>query len=1223
MMVTIRPLGLRVPIGGGRISRDAINGAVRAIVGYLNEDRSGNLTQLVDEAVSAAKAGQGSGGYYGEGNAERGKRRWLRNGGVGTTVHGDLNMTQLGEVLAGRDPHTGAELMNRSVVRAEEPEDKDPPEGTMSAQEAASALHVTPRRVRQMAEVGADPDRSKSKKSWIVGDKGDGGEWRFDVTEVEAAKRRRDGRAVTLGFDVTFSAPKSVSLLWAGADEEVRGVIEEAWEEAIDLGVDYLSRHGLQITVGRGENRRPHAAQGTYIAGFRHPTNRYGEPQLHEHVLIANMGDTGDDNKAHALDARGLWTHATTAGYLSGAAIRNRLTDKLGVVWDAPDAGLADLADMSPELRAQFSSRRKEIMALVAGAGMGDSIAAREVASVATRPDKETDETLSELFERWGKELVEAGFDEEAIAGLLHVEEAAAPTEETIGEFFADLLGGGPLGLTRYESTFDRRDVIQAVCEWSNNRLSGQQLLDVADKFLATSDLVPLNLQNLRKLTPRAGWLYTTRDLLTDGDTIRGAYARPPSKAGLDPDMVSRIIDGADIGGGAKLGDDQVAMVHKITESGLDCQAVIGQAGSGKTVALKVAADAWKAAGFTVTGAAVGGVAADVLARSTGLETRTVASLLHDIARGNWSGGNVLIVDEAGTLGDRAHAALIRAAEANNAIVRTVGDPLQHGSVEAGGMWAQVAHDQRGETAELTENRRQTDPQMRDVVEVLDIFRKDTPDAYRNAMEILDEAGRIINAATPDAAYESIIETWWKRERHRPEGDKPSDMMAEHHEQRKALCFKAQALLLEEGKIEGVGLPTGEAVFYKNDRVVCRSAWSTETVDGQRVRVRNGQAGVVREIDWEAPGGPAVVVDWEDDKGRTAVGHADLWRELRPGVSGILAPTYARTSFGAQGSTYDAGYMMIDVRTTRAGTYVGATRGRYDTQFFTLDLESLNDPSDDADPFLERFDNRMRLPQTEAIIERLCNEQDPIVPAADDPSALRLFRLLHGLDEDTELTAEQQHRLERLQRWRRNGDAIHGDALPDYIRNSIGDRPAEPHLRPLWDAAVDVALGLVEDAGLDAVAKAPAWSAAYATLRAGILADRSPSERESYGAENPTELGAEIVRQADAVDVRRACLHPDDALIALIGPRPGATAPDERRLWMRRAGAIERWVRQHARTTWEGRDGLPGLPPDATPQQVHAYRAAQNAVSNVMPGDDADRWDDESRRAPQRVSLTI
>ena len=1220
MMVTIRPLGLRVPIGGGKASRAAVDGAIRAIIGYLNEDRSGDLSQLVDDAVKSAKAGRDTGGgYYGEGSTKRGERRWLRNGGVGSTVHGALNMAHLGEVMAGRDPHTGADLMNRSTVRAEEPDDNPPPEGTMTAAEAAAALHVTPRRVRQMAAAGADPERSADKKSWLSGTKQDNGDWRFDVANVEAAKRRRDGRAVTLGFDVTFSAPKSVSLLWAGAPEEVRRIVEDAWQDAVDLGVDYLSKHGMQISAGRDANRRPHAALGTYIAGFRHPTNRYGEPQLHEHVLIANMGNTGVDDKAHALDARGLWTHATTAGYLAGAAIRHRLSEALGVAWESPDAGLADLAGIPGEVRDKFSSRRKEIMALVNEVGLGDSIAAREVASLATRPDKDTDESLDELFARWGGELAEAGLDEEAIASLLNQGAVAAPTEAEVSTLFENLLGGGTLGLTRYDTTFDRRDVLQAICGWSNNRLSGRQLIDLADKFLATSALVPLDLQNLQKLTPRAGWVYTTSNLLTDGDAIRQAYARVPNKVGLDPEMVSRTIEGAVIGDGSKLGADQVDMVHKICESGLDCQAVIGPAGSGKTVALRVAADAWKAAGFRVTGAAVGGVAADVLARSTDLETRTVSSLLREIETGRWPGGDVLIIDEAGTLGDRAHASLIRAAAEHNAIIRTVGDPLQHGSVEAGGMWAQVAHDHKGVTAHLTENRRQTAEPMADVVEAMSIYRKDTAEAYRDALELLDEAGRIINAASPEESYDTIINTWWERERDRGDGE-ASDMMAEHHEQRKTLCLRAQALLLEHGIIEGVGLPTDEAVFYKGDRVVCRSAWSTETDKGRRIRIRNGQQGVVREISWDLPDGPGVVVEWEGNKGTTVVSNADLWRELRPGVTGILAPTYARTSFGAQGSTYDAGYMMIDVRTTRAGTYVGATRGRYDTRFYTLDIESLRDPSDDADPFLESFDNRMRLPETEAIIERLRNEQDPIVPAADDPSALRLYRQLHALDDDAELTDSEKDRLRVLQRWRRNGDAIHGAALPTWIRDGIGDRPEEPHLRRLWDAAVDVALSLVQDAGADALATAPAWSAAFTTLQAGILADRSPAEREQYAQTNPGDLHAEIVRQADAVDVRRACRDPHDVLVSLIGPRPGATAPDDRRRWMRRAETIECWVRQHARTTWEGRDGLPDPGLEATAQQLRAYHAAQAALADMLPDAAADG---ETQRATSRMSLTI
>ena len=1200
MMVTVRPLGVRLPAGAAA-GGSALSAAVKAITDYLREDAGGTLSEQVNAATKAAAAKQpaGPGGYYAEAAAgeHRARERWWRRGGVGSSVSGEPDAGALNAVLFGRDPVTGVDLMGRS---GERPPPDPPVVGetvTLTAAEAATVLNVTARRVRQMAEAGEDHTKRANNRSWIAGRKDARGAWVFASGDVDDAKRRRDGRSITLGIEVTFSAPKSVSLLWAGADEDTRAKIDQVWDEAVGAGLDYLADHGLQISVGSGPNRQYRKADGVYIAGFRHASNRHGEPQLHEHCVIANMGDAGlADATARALDMRGTWTHATTAGYLAGATLRKRLAKELGVSWETPDAGLADIAGVPKEVLARFSSRRRDILAMLKETGLGDSINAREVASLATRPDKDVSESLDDMFARWGDELADAGFDAALVAAGQRA--LVLPTEEDIAGLFRTLLSTDEGGLVHYTPTFDRRDVIQAITLWANDRLDAGEILDLCDRFLSQAPVVALKVADTTKLPPRGGAPFTVTALLDDGSYITHRYRRPPGgRCVVSADLVEDAIAGD---GTMTLGADQAAMVRSVCGSGLDVQSVIGPAGSGKTVALRAAAAAWSAAGHSVTGAAVGGTAADVLGRSTGIPTRTVASLLTHIANGAWPAGDVLLLDEAGTLGDRAHALILRAAEAHGAIVRTIGDPRQHGSVEAGGMWAHVA-EASPHTAELVENRRQQGPEMADVRQAVALFRSEPGEAIAEAFDVLEEGGRVVTEADPREALTQIVEDWWKDElayEADPATHRRGEMLAEHHEQRRELCLRAQAILREEGVLSGTGLPTEDGVFYGGDRVVCRHAWRTRSSDGRWVAIRNGHHGTVRSIRWDLSGGPGLVVEWDDGNGVTMVTQQDLSAQIRPGVTGIVAPSYARTSHSAQGSTYSAARMVIDTRTSRAGVYVGATRGSDDLRFYTLDVEALSEDDDD-DPWMRSFDTRMRLPATQAIIEQLRTERSLVVPAADDPAALRVAQAAAGDVDMATLPGDDAERAERMRRRLRDGAAIHTNTLPDAVGGLLGDRPDAGRERAAWDGAVRCALDALDRVGVgdidagDVLGGDSGWQEALRHLRTERLAAETPEWRMRAVAAGDDPLLGEVLAKADRLDVWRTIVDPPDHLLDALGSQPGTTAPAQRERWLERAAAIETWRRTHCRVGGGG----PLIPPPPDDCDAHVRRFYDAAIA--------------------------
>jgi conjugative relaxase-like TrwC/TraI family protein len=139
----------------------------------------------------------------------------------------------------------------------------------------------------------------------------------------------RGGRV--LAYDLTFRAPKSVSLLYAFGGPRVAAAAQEGHARALAGALGYLERQAAIARRGHGGHELVRG-DGFIAAVFQHRTSRAGDPLLHSHAVIANL-TRRPDGRWTALDGRALWTHAKTAGYLYQAVLRRELTRELGVAW--------------------------------------------------------------------------------------------------------------------------------------------------------------------------------------------------------------------------------------------------------------------------------------------------------------------------------------------------------------------------------------------------------------------------------------------------------------------------------------------------------------------------------------------------------------------------------------------------------------------------------------------------------------------------------------------------------------------------------------------------------------------------------------------------------------------------------------------------------------------------------------------------------------------------
>ncbi len=197
------------------------------------------------------------------------------------------------------------------------------------------------------------------------------------------------------GWDLTFSAPKSVSVLWSQAGPETRRAIEQAHENAVHAALDHLE--GTVGLTRRGKGGKTLEAAALLFATFQHGTSRAQEPQLHTHAVLVNLSFRSDGTTGTVV-SRGFFQHKMSAGALYRAELARELVKALGVGIEPQKHGF-HIQGVSRSLCDAFSSRRHRIRELMSERGLSSAVDAKAVA-IETR-QKKAQIPRQQLFEMW------------------------------------------------------------------------------------------------------------------------------------------------------------------------------------------------------------------------------------------------------------------------------------------------------------------------------------------------------------------------------------------------------------------------------------------------------------------------------------------------------------------------------------------------------------------------------------------------------------------------------------------------------------------------------------------------------------------------------------------------------------------------------------------------------------------------------------------------------
>ncbi|RJS47908.1 conjugal transfer protein [Nocardioides cavernaquae] len=774
---------------------------------------------------------------------------------------------------------------------------------------------------------------------------------RYSAYSPHEPGRRRHAVA---GYDLTFSIPKSASILWGVADAGTQALIAEAHHAAIADALDFLEREIVATRVG-AKGPKGSVAQvevtGVVAAAFDHFDSRANDPHLHTHVVISNKVRTARDGKWRTIDGAPLHAWVVALSELHEASFSDHLTRTLGVGWERRPRGRDrnpawEIAGVPQPLVEKFSSRARNIDAAtdhlieeyVARHGHRPRRAAimklRQQANLSSRPEKHI-HSLADLTDMWrGRTAHHLGVDPvewarrtttSPAARLLRADDIPLDFVEELGRRVVTAVGERrstwrranlyaeaarqTLGW-RVTSTADREAITGLVVDAAE-----RGSLRLTPPELAATPQVFVRGDGTSAFRPKHSTVFSAEHLLAAEDRLLERSATTTA-----PTVGSKIIDAIATRGakGDHLSPEQLEAIAKIAASGRVVDLLIGPAGAGKTTAMRALRNAWtdQHGKGSLVGLAPSAGAAAVLAEDLGITCENTAKWLHEHSQGRtaFRKNQLVIIDEATLAGTKTLDEITGHAAAAGAKVLLVGDWAQLQSVEAGGAFAMLADD-RDDAPELVDVHRFTHAWE----------KRASLDLRHGRVEAVDNY--LLHDRVSDGDADDMTDAAYRAWRDDIEAGRTSILIADTSHAVRELNDKARTERIlthqtqdgpEASLLDGTRASVGDWVITrKNDRRLrtLRSGWVR---NGDRWRVTNVHADgslAVRRLDRRHGGAVLLPAAYVAE-------HVDLG--------------YAITAHRAQGVTVDTAHVIVSEYTTKENLYVAMTRGRDHNQAYVV-----------------------------------------------------------------------------------------------------------------------------------------------------------------------------------------------------------------------------------------------------------------------------------------------
>jgi conjugative relaxase-like TrwC/TraI family protein len=709
------------------------------------------------------------------------------------------------------------------------------------------------------------------------------------------------------GIDVTFGAPKSVSVVWALGDEAQRRDVEAAHAMAVSRAVEHLTETVPVVRRRYGAGVVEELARDVVAAEYLHTTARgvvdgdVPDPQLHSHVVLTSV--VREDGRIVAVASRPIFRSAREVGAFYRSALASELAGR-GYVIDRGTGNQGryfEIAGVPKELLEAFSVRSREVARAAERfrAKWGRAPEHGELRWMALEGRRaKIPVTRRDLQDAWAEKAAALGFNTDQLEGVhepAHEVPTARPLEDRVEE-----------RLTERAATFTTSELRAALLEQAVGELTPEQALERVRVMVGE-----------RRVLPLEGGLMTTLRVRAREQAIERRATELARPADRDVGDVARSLASGEVSERitGHLSDEQARALQVITGSER-AAVLVGPAGTGKGVVIDAAARAEQLVGRETIGIAVSGSTAQRLGQDSPAlagQTLTLDGLVTRVRHGKMIVGSdtTIYLDEAGMADTARLERLTDMVERTGAKLVAVGDGRQLPSIGAGGMFDRLAV--IAPSGELSDVRRTLDKGEQRAWADLRAGRSD------RAMAHYLSRGQLFMSDTRDQAVEHAVENWARLTTEYPIKEVALISDASNVEIDR-LNARAQNHRLERGELGPLEaqVPGVHYSVRQGDRVTLIDRHH----EAGRARIENGSQGDVLNV---TPAGEVQIRF--DITGRTRTLAGEELASVRLG--------YAQHIHRAQGATVPRSLVVTGGwQTSREPAYVEASRARKGTTWF-------------------------------------------------------------------------------------------------------------------------------------------------------------------------------------------------------------------------------------------------------------------------------------------------
>jgi conjugative relaxase-like TrwC/TraI family protein len=707
------------------------------------------------------------------------------------------------------------------------------------------------------------------------------------------------------GIDVTFSAPKSVSVMWALGDERERGVIEQAHLAAVDQAIEHLTEAVPTVRRRYGAGVVEEPARELIAAEYLHTTARgvmdgdAPDPQLHSHVVVTSA--IRDDGRIVAVASRPIFRSAREVGAFYRSALAHELS-QLGCGIDGgtgKEGRYFEIVGVPQGLIDAFSARSREVAAA----------AERFRAKWGRAPERGELRRLK-LENRKAKHPVTRGdlqrvWDEKA-ARHGHTRERHDRPQRGRSGREGVLEDRVEERLTDRAATFEPAELRAVLLEQSAGELPPADALARARTMMAERRVLPLEGGRMTTLAVRAKEQAIERRVTQLAEPA-GRDVGEPARTVASDELAERI--------GSRLSDEQAHALEVITGPAR-VAILVGPAGTGKGVVIAAAARAEQLTGHTTFGIAVSGSTAQRLGQDSPTlagRTLTLDALMARVEHGRLDidARTTVFFDEAGMADTSRLDRLTEAVGRAGAKLVVIGDGAQLPSIGAGGMFDRLT--EIAPNAALSNVRRTLDPAEQRAWADLRAGRSD------RAMAHYLRRGRLHMTDTRDQAVEHAVQDWATLTETIPISEIALISDASNLEINR-LNARAQHHRAERGELGDIEakVPGVQYGIRAGDRIAMIDQHRQRGTE----RIENGARGEVLDITDEGD----VLIQFDA---------TNQWRTLAGDELAKLRLGYASHIHRAQGATVTRTLVLTGGwQTSKEAAYVEASRAREGTDWY-------------------------------------------------------------------------------------------------------------------------------------------------------------------------------------------------------------------------------------------------------------------------------------------------